>query len=87
MKIMLIGAMLLGASTVYAAKDCNELKDEIAAKIDAKGVANYSLEIIENSEEESGKVVGTCGGGTKKIVYNRGEQATIQAAPAEEALE
>jgi predicted lipoprotein with Yx(FWY)xxD motif len=54
-----------------AAKPCEELKSEIAAKLDAKGVTNYTLEIVDKDQEHEGKVVGTCGGGTKKIVYTR----------------
>lgn len=53
-------------------KDCNELKDEIDAKIKANGVAEYTLTIVDKDAPEDGKVVGTCDGGTKKIVYKRG---------------
>jgi outer membrane lipoprotein-sorting protein len=64
-----------------AAKPCEELKTEIAAKLDAKGVKSYTLEIVDKDKDKNkdaeGKVVGTCGGGTKKIMYKRG------AAPAE----
>ena len=30
----------------HAAKDCGELKQEIAAKIDANGVKSYALEVV-----------------------------------------
>jgi len=68
-------------ASVHAAKDCEELKSEIAQKLDAKGVKSYTLDIVGKDEEVKGdsKVVGTCGGGMKKIVYTRG------AAPAEKA--
>jgi hypothetical protein len=56
----------------FAEKDCEELKSEIAAKLDAKGVVNYTLAIVPAEEETELKVVGTCGGGTKKITYKRG---------------
>lgn len=55
-----------------AAKPCEELKSEIAKKIEANGVKSYSLEIVAKDQEAEGKVVGTCDGGTKKIVYRRG---------------
>lgn len=61
----------------YAAiKCCEELKAEIAVKIDAAGVRSYVLEIVRNDEVEvatavEGKVVGSCEGGTKKIVYTK----------------
>jgi len=54
-------------------KDCEELKKEIAAKMDANGVKNYTLAVTDIKEvKESDKVVGSCDGGAKKIVYTRG---------------
>jgi hypothetical protein len=35
-------------------------------------VTAYTLEIIDADQEDARKVVGTCDGGTKKIVYVRG---------------
>lgn len=55
-----------------AGKPCEELKAEIAAKLDAKGIANYSLEIVDKGTAADGKVVGTCEKGTKVIVYKQG---------------
>lgn len=53
-------------------KDCEELKMEIAARLDAKGVKNYTLTITANADvKEKDTVVGSCDGGTKKIVYTR----------------
>lgn len=57
---------------VWAAKPCDELKAEIEAKLQAKGVIAYTLEIVPAEEEvKDAKVVGTCEGGTRKIVYKR----------------
>lgn len=53
-------------------KDCNELKAEIEAKLKAKGVAKYSLDIVAAAEAKDAVVVGSCEGGAKKIVYKRG---------------
>jgi Protein of unknown function (DUF1161) len=53
-------------------KDCNELKGEIDAKIKKNGVEKFSLDIVDTDAQAEGKVVGTCDGGTKKIVYKRG---------------
>jgi hypothetical protein len=55
-----------------AGKSCDELKTEIQAKLDAKGVAHYTLEVLDKDAESAGKVVGSCEAGTKKIVYTRG---------------
>jgi hypothetical protein len=68
-------AQLLALSFVVvsaAPKKCDELKKEIADKIDAKGVKNYTLEIVAKDDVKEGmKVVGSCEAGTKKIVYSR----------------
>jgi hypothetical protein len=68
-------SLLLAASPALAQrKDCEELKSEIDAKIKANGVPVYTLEIVPNDQvkEGDGQVVGSCDGGTKKIVYKRG---------------
>jgi len=53
-------------------KDCGELKGEIEAKIKKNGVEKFSLDVVDADAQAEGKVVGTCDGGTKKIVYKRG---------------
>ena len=53
-------------------KDCGELKGEIEAKIKKNGVEKFELDVVEADKQTDGKVVGTCDGGTKKIVYKRG---------------
>ena len=55
-----------------AAKPCDELKKEIADKLDAKGVKGYTLDVLASADvKEGATVVGSCDGGTKKIVYTR----------------
>jgi hypothetical protein len=41
--------------------------------MDANGVKSYSLDIMPNDEakDATGKVVGSCEGGTKKIIYSK----------------
>ena len=53
-------------------KDCGELKGEIEGKIKKNGVEKFSLDVVEKDAQSDGKVVGTCDGQTKKIVYKRG---------------
>jgi hypothetical protein len=64
------------------AKPCEELKDEITKKLDAKGVKGYTLDIVAKDKDAEGKVVGTCDGGTKKIIYTKAPAPA--AAPAKE---
>jgi hypothetical protein len=52
-------------------KDCEELKKEIAAKLDAKGAKNYELNIVKNDDVKDQTVVGSCEAGTMKITYKR----------------
>lgn len=68
--LMAMGLLMLAGGAMAAGKPCEELKAEIAAKLDAKGVSGYTLEIIDKGNT-AGKVVGSCEGGTKKIVYTR----------------
>jgi hypothetical protein len=65
-----------------AAKPCEELKDEISKKLDAKGVKGYTLEIVAKDKDAEGKIVGTCDGGTKKIIYTKA--AALAETPAKE---
>lgn len=66
---------------------CEALKTRVDAKLQAKGVPSYTLEIvaIENAsiaagaasavpstKSNIGKPVGTCDGGTKRLIYTRG---------------
>src|SRR6266508_4384069 len=53
-------------------KDCGELKTEIETKIRNNGVKVFTLTVVGMDAAEDGKVVGTCDGGTNKIVYKRG---------------
>ena len=74
MKVLLTIAVALFVPACICAqgpKNCEDLMSEIAQKLDAKGVKSYSLEIVDKDKDAEGKVVGTCGGGTKKIVYRR----------------
>jgi hypothetical protein len=52
-------------------KSCEELKAEIEAKLKAKGVEGYTLEIIRTDQVKDQKIIGSCEGGTKKISYSR----------------
>ena len=65
--------MALSGPALAQRKDCGELKGEIEAKIKKNGVEKFSLDVVEADKQAEGKVVGTCDGGTKKIVYKRGE--------------
>lgn len=64
-------ALLACLGQAYAAKACEELKTEVAAKLDAKGVKGYTLEIVASDKAGDAKVVGSCDAGKSKITYSR----------------
>ena len=91
MRKLLLAACLVSFS-VPAMASCDSLKSEIDAKLQAKGVVSYTLEIVPVAQASAapasapapasgaaaapanvpaGKVVGSCEGDTKKIVYTR----------------
>ena len=85
MKLLATTAVLLFVSVhahAQGPKSCDELKTEIAQKLDAKGVKGYTLDIVAKDKDAEGKVVGTCEGGTKKIIYTK--SAAPAATPAKE---
>jgi hypothetical protein len=74
---LIVAILVLGVSgaTWAQTKPCEELKSEIEAKIKKNGVDKFTLDIVDADKAEGatdGKVVGSCDGGTKKIVYKRG---------------
>ncbi|WP_300732578.1 DUF1161 domain-containing protein [Pseudomonas sp.] len=73
-KILLAAGLLSLAGTAFAAgKPCEELKSEIAAKIDANHVPHYTLTVVDKGTTPSDHtVVGSCEAGTKEIAYKRG---------------
>ena len=75
--ITVAGLLFVLSVCAHAAKPCEELKAEIAKKMDEKGVKSYTLDIVPTDQvkDGEGKVVGSCDGGTKKIVYTRASTA------------
>lgn len=66
---------LLASSALAAPKPCEELKAEIEAKIQARGVTSYTLEIVKNEEvHDQNMVVGSCENGTRKIIYQKNDR-------------
>jgi hypothetical protein len=80
-KIVVVLALSLFAVNAYAMKPCDELKSEIEAKLNAKGVKNFTLEIVSKEEIKDQKVIGSCEGGTKKITYQKGAASSAELKP------
>ena len=75
MKRIILSLVLVTAFSYTSAfaeiKPCEELKAEIEAKLKAKGVEGYTLEIIPTDQVKDQRIIGSCEGGTKKISYSR----------------
>jgi len=68
--VVAMSLMAMAGTALAAGKPCEELKAEIDAKLRDKGVKGYVLEIVDKGAG-GGKVIGSCEGGTKDIVYRR----------------
>lgn len=72
-QLMLASSLILMSVTSWAAvTSCDEIKGKIETKLAGKGVAHYTLQVVEKDVETSDRVVATCEGGSKKIIYTRG---------------
>ena len=80
MKILIaVIALAVTAAPAYAQrKPCEELRAEIEAKIRNNGVKEFTLTIVPNTQVKDRQVVGSCDGGTKKIIYQREAPATAK---------
>jgi hypothetical protein len=85
LKVAIVSSLILLSFPAIAERlDCEVLKARVDAKLQAKGVQSYTLEIVEMSDTANqsgassavtankGKEVGTCDGGTKRLIYTRG---------------
>ncbi|MEO4047965.1 DUF1161 domain-containing protein [Pseudomonas sp. CAU 1711] len=70
--ILGLALLSLAGTTLAAGKPCEELKAEIDARLKAKGVAAYSLEVVDKGTAGDKQVVGSCEAGSKEIAYQRG---------------
>ena len=72
-KTLLLTSLLLAVEAPAQGqhKDCDELAREIATKIEANGVTNYTLVTVEAGAVTTGRIVGSCDGGMRRIAYTR----------------
>ncbi|MDG9929126.1 MULTISPECIES: DUF1161 domain-containing protein [Pseudomonas] len=69
-----VTAILLCGGAIAAPKPCEELKQEIEVKIQAAKVTSYTLEIVPTADvEDPNMVVGSCEGGSRKIIYQKND--------------
>ncbi|MEL4893363.1 DUF1161 domain-containing protein [Xanthomonas protegens] len=75
--IALLLLAFASSSAFAAGRSCEELKAELTARLDARGVKDYTLEILDNADIKADrKVIGSCAAGSKKIVYSKNKSST-----------
>ncbi len=70
-----MAAMTL-ASSASRADPCDDLLAQIDARIRATGRVNFTLTLADSAAVLPGRSVGSCGRGTRKIMYGAGEGST-----------
>ena len=78
-------APLLLLFTCTASQTCESIQSQIDLKIKAAGVKNFTLKVVDAGIETTGKVVGTCDRGSKKIVYLQNDLAG-RSSPASQTF-
>jgi len=78
---MLAAGLLLATMQAAQAAGCDQLRSEVEGRIAAAGVTRFSVTVVDASAPvTSGKVVGSCELGSKKLVYEASPAAP--GAPA-----
>lgn len=79
--LMLLALALGGLSLTAQAGNCPDVKNGIDAKLKAKGLHHYSLDVVSAGDQGSARIVGQCNRGKSVIVYSRGAGSTKVASP------
>lgn len=69
-------------TALSARKDCEELREEIAHKIESNGVRHYTLHVVGAEDTFAGRIVGSCNGGSGRVTYQRLPEAHDMVAAA-----
>ena len=68
------------APCLAAGKDCEQLRSEVVRRYEAGGIVAPEVQLLPSSAATSGKVVGTCELGSRKLVYVGGGKGTPSSA-------
>ena len=75
-KLILAAMLALSSLSASAALlDCDELIEKISKRLESKGISDYQLSAVPVKEAHAGKEVGTCQGGSMKVMLVRGKPA------------
>ena len=70
------------AQALAPVDNCEAIKQQIADRYRAGGMPNPALVVVAASSPVSGRVVGSCGNGSRRIVFVGGRPATTAAIPS-----
>lgn len=78
-----LGALCAAPHAQAQMKSCEQLRDEIASRIRLPA-DSFRLEIVAKDEAGPGRMMGSCEGGTRKVVFITGEAVATAPAPTPE---
>lgn len=70
--VLALGLLSIAGATLAAGRPCSDMEWELKERLEAKGVKDYVLQILDRAVGEKGKdgkVIATCEAGTKVITY------------------
>ena len=71
--ITVAAAACCAAPCFAAGKDCEQLRSEVLRRYEAGGIVAPELQLLPSSAATTGKVVGSCDLGSRKLVYLGGK--------------
>lgn len=76
---------LVGVSSASHAESCESIQAVIKAKIESKNAGKrlpvYELQTVDKDQTVSGRIVGSCDHGSKRIVYQVGAKPSVTDKP------
>ena len=82
MQSWFIALAWLLAGSANAQDNCEALRAQIEARIRETGIVHFSVTTLEPGQPTTGRVVGTCALGKKKIAYEQHEAPAAGALPS-----
>ncbi len=76
-----LAAACCAAPCLAAGKDCEQLRSEVVRRYQGGGIASPEVQLLPSSAATSGKVVGSCELGSKKLVYLDAKGTPVPASP------
>lgn len=80
--LMALMALMAGPAKAQAQQTCESISAHIETRMRGGGLNNFRLQTVDAAASASGRVVGTCGQGSRKIVYIAAADGTAASAPA-----